>query len=65
MLARDILQKQIDERVTLRNQEILERDPFFNKRKTRQLASFVSGLGYRVLGFTSKEHSLPTKPASS
>ena len=64
VLARDVLQKQIDERVAIRNCEILERDQFFKERKTRKLASFVAELGYRVLDFTSKEHSLQTKPAA-
>ncbi len=64
MLARDVLQRQIDERLALRNREILERDQFFKERKTRKLASFVAELGYRVLDFTSKEHSLQTKPAA-
>jgi len=64
ILARDVLQRQIDERVTLRNHGILERDQFFKERKTKKLASFVAELGYRVLDFTSKEHSLQTKPAA-
>ena len=64
MLARDVLQKQIDERVAIRNREILERDQFFKERKTRKLASFIAELGYSVLDFTSKEHSLQTKPAA-
>ena len=64
ILARDVLQRQIDERVTLRNHGILERDQFFKERKTRKLASFVAELGYRVLDFTSKEHSLQSKPAA-
>lgn len=64
VLARDVLQKQIDERVAIRNREILGRDQFFKERKTRKLASFVAELGYRVLEFTSKEHSLQTKPAA-
>ena len=64
MLARDVLQRQIDERVRLRNQELLEGNPFFKERKTRKLASFVAELGYRILDFTKKEHSLPTKPAA-
>ena len=64
MLARDVLQRQIDERVAIRNRNILERDQFFKERKTRKLASFVAELGYRVLDFTSKEHSLQTKPAA-
>ena len=62
MLARDVLQRQIDERVRLRNQELLEGDPFFKERKTRKLASFVAALGYRILDFTKKELSLPTQP---
>ena len=64
MLARDVLQRQIDERLVIRNREILERDQFFKERKTRKLALFVAELGYRVLDFTSKEHSLQTKPAA-
>lgn len=64
MLARDVLQRQIDERVAIRNRKILERDQFFKERKTKKLASFVAEFGYRVLDFTSKEHSLQTKPAA-
>ena len=64
MLARDVLQRQIDERLVIRNREILERDQFFKERKTRKLALFVAELGYRVLDFTSKEHSLQSKQAA-
>ena len=64
IVARDVLQRQIDERVRIRNQVLLENDSFFKERKTRKLASFVAELGYRVLDFTSKEHSLQTKPAA-
>lgn len=64
VLARDVLQKQIDERVRLRNHEILERDEFFKKRKTRKLASFVAELGYRIFDFTKKEQPLSTKRAA-
>ena len=62
MVARDVLQRQIDERVRIRNQELLENDSFFKERKTRKLASFVAELGYRILDFTKKEQSLSTKP---
>lgn len=64
IVARDVLQKQIDERVAIRNREILERDQFFKERKTRKLASFVAELGYRVLDFTKKEQPLSTKRAA-
>ena len=64
IVARDVLQRQIDERVRIRNHELLENDSFFKERKTRKLVSFVAELGYRVLDFTSKEHSLQTKPAA-
>jgi len=37
--ARDVLQKQIDERVALRRQEMLLADSFYRERKTRRLAS--------------------------
>jgi len=33
--ARDVLQKQIDERVALRRQEMLLADSFYRERKTR------------------------------
>ncbi len=33
--ARDVLQKQIDERVALRRQEMLLSDSFYRERKTR------------------------------
>lgn len=64
MIARDVLQRQIDERVRLRNHEILERDEFFKKRKTRKLASFVAELGYRMLEIKCKETPVPTEPAA-
>lgn len=35
MTARDVLQKQIDERVALRRQEMLLADSFYRERKTR------------------------------
>jgi len=34
-MARDVLQKQIDERVALRRQEMLLADSFYRERKTR------------------------------
>ena len=37
-IARDVLQKQIDERVALRRQEMLLADSFYRERKTRRLA---------------------------
>ena len=64
ILARDVLQRQIDERVRLRNKELLDDDTFFKERKTRKLASFVAELGYRILDFTKKEQSLPTKSSA-
>ena len=64
VLARDVLQRQIDERVRIRNQELLENDSFFKERKTRKLASFVAELGYRILDFTKKEQPLSTKRAA-
>ena len=36
--ARDVLQKQIDERVALGRQEMLLADSFYRERKTRRLA---------------------------
>ena len=36
--AREVLQKQIDEHVALRRQEILLADTFYRERKTRRLA---------------------------
>ena len=38
MTARDVLQKQIGERVALRRQEMLLADSFYRERKTRRLA---------------------------
>lgn len=35
IVARDVLQKQIDERVALRRQEMLLADSFYRERKTR------------------------------
>ena len=64
IVARDVLQRQIDERVRIRNQVLLENDSFFKERKTRKLASFVAELGYRILDFTKKEQPLSTKQAA-
>ncbi len=64
IVARDVLQRQIDERVRIRNQELLENDSFFKERKTRKLASFFAELGYRILDFTKKEQPLSTKRAA-
>ena len=64
IVARDVLQRQIDERVRIRNQELLENDSFFKERKTRKLASFFAELGYRILDFTKKEQPLSTKQAA-
>ena len=64
IVARDVLQRQIDERVRIRNHELLENDSFFKERKTRKLASFVAELGYRILDFTKKEQPLSTKQAA-
>ena len=64
MLARDVLQRQIDERVRIRNHELLENDSFFKERKTRKLASFFAELGYRILEFTKKEQLLSSKQAA-
>ena len=64
IVARDVLQRQIDERVRIRNQVLLENDSFFKERKTRKLASFVAELGYRILDFTKKEQPLSTKRAA-
>ena len=64
IVARDVLQRQIDERVRIRNHELLENDSFFKERKTRKLASFFAELGYRILEFTKKEQSLSSKQAA-
>ena len=64
IVARDVLQRQIDERVRIRNHELLENDSFFKERKTRKLASFFAELGYRILEFTKKEQLLSSKQAA-
>lgn len=57
--ARDVLQEQIDARIAARDAQILESDPFFKARKTRLLAKYVGGLGFRILDCKSKEKSSP------
>ena len=47
VFARDVLQEQIDARVAARDAQILEADPFIKARKTRLLAKYVGGLGFR------------------
>lgn len=56
--ARDVLQKQIDERVALRRQEMLLVDSFYRERKTRRLAAYFSELGFRIVSYVGKEQAL-------
>ena len=56
--ARDVLQKQIDERVALRRQEMLLADSFYRERKTRRLAAYFSDLGFRIVSCVGKEQVL-------
>ena len=58
VLARDVLQKQIDERVALRRQEMLLADAFYRERKTRRLAAYFSDLGFRIVSCVGKEQVL-------
>ena len=57
-IARDVLQKQIDERVALRRQEMLLADSFYRERKTRRLAAYFSDLGFRIVSCVGKEQVL-------
>ena len=56
--ARDVLQKQIDERVALRRQEMLLADSFYRERKTRRLSAYFSELGFRIVSYVGKEQVL-------
>lgn len=56
--ARDVLQKQIDERVALQRQEMLLADAFYRERKTRRLAAYFSELGFRIVSYVGKEQVL-------
>ena len=56
--ARDVLQKQIDERVALRRQEMLLADSFYRERKTRRLSAYFSELGFRIVSCVGKEQVL-------
>ena len=56
--ARDVLQKQIDERVALRRQEMLLVDSFYRERKTRRLSAYFSELGFRIVSYVGKEQVL-------
>ena len=58
IVARDVLQKQIDERVALRRQEMLLADSFYRERKTRRLAAYFSELGFRIVSYVGKEQVL-------
>ncbi len=64
VFARDVLQGQIDERVAARDARFVAGDPFFKTRKTRLLAQYVGGLGFRVVDFKSKERPLPETGAA-
>ena len=50
-----VVQGRIDELIGLRHSEILKQTPCFGQRKTRPLAEFFGGLGYRILSFIAKE----------
>lgn len=56
--ARDVLQKQIDERMALRRQKTLLGDSFYHERKTRRLAAYLSSLGFRIISCIGKEQVL-------
>ena len=62
--ARDVLQEQIDARVAARDAQILEADPSIKARKTRLLAKYVGGLGFRILDYKSKEKPSPEASAA-
>ena len=63
--ARDVLQKQIDERVALRRQEMLLADSFYRERKTRRLAAYFSELGFRIVSCVGKEQVLAETRAAN
>lgn len=54
-IARDVLQKEIDERLKIRRQEMLKNDCFYVNRKTRRLADYFSELGFRIVSCVGKE----------
>ena len=63
--ARDVLQKQINERVALRRQEMLLADSFYRERKTRRLAAYFSELGFRIVSYVGKEQVLAETRAAN
>lgn len=63
--ARDVLQKQIDERVALWRQEMLLADSFYRERKTRRLAVYFSELGFRIVSYVGKEQVLAETRAAN
>lgn len=63
--ARDVLQKQIDERVALQRQEMLLADSFYRERKTRRLAAYFSELGFRIVSYVGKEQVLAETRAAN
>ena len=63
--ARDVLQKQIDERVALRRQEMLLADSFYRERKTRRLSAYFSDLGFRIVSCVGKEQVLSETRAAN
>ena len=65
LTARDVLQKQIDERGALRRQEMLSADSFYRERKTRRLAAYFSDLGFRIVSCVGKEQMLSETRAAN
>ena len=65
IMARDVLQKQIDEHVAVRRRELLGADAFYRERKTRRLAAYFSELGFRIVSYVGKEQVLAETRAAN
>ena len=64
VVARDVLQRQIDERILLNRQQLLESDAFYEVRKTRKLATYFARFGLRIVSCVEKEQVLPETKAA-
>lgn len=64
VVARDVLQRQIDERILQNRQQLLEADASYKARKTRKLAAYFAKFGLRIVSCVEKEQILPETKAA-
>lgn len=54
-VARDVVQKQIDVKLSVQRQELLEADKYYCSKKTHKLSEYFAGFGLRIVEYIPKE----------